>query len=104
MLIELTHVWTKEIKVFDAETITKTYVSIRWGQSGTYDLNLAANVLTARSQKAQRKGERPLWVCSNIEALRGDVAEHFAKKETRHGEALDTRRAHAKHIGSMPRK
>lgn len=76
-MVTLVHEWTREEREVPVETVTKTFVSIRWGQSGTYDLNLARNTLTARSQKAQRKG-KPLWTAKDIDAVRRKVAVHMA--------------------------
>lgn len=73
--ITLVHEWSREERVLPVETVTRTYVSIRWGQSGTYDLNLAKNTLIARSQKAQRKG-KPLWHAKDIDEVRRRVAIH----------------------------
>lgn len=75
--IVLVHHWTREERTVPVETVTRTYVSIRWGQSGTYDLNLAKNTLTARSQKAQRKG-KPLWQAADIDFVRRKVAIYMA--------------------------
>jgi hypothetical protein len=74
--IVLVHQWSSEERTVPVETVTRTYVSVRWGQSGTYDLNLARNTLTARSQKAQRKG-KPLWHAKDIDEVRRKATIHM---------------------------
>ena len=58
---------------------TLAYISIRWGQSGVYDLHLGSNTLRARSQKAQRKG-KPHWQAHDIDAVRKAAREYLAAK------------------------
>ncbi len=99
--VSLTHIWTKETRQFEVETVAATYVSIRWGQSGVYDLNLLRNVLTARSQKAQRKA-KPLWSATDIIKVRADVTRYLAERENRHKQVLDRDRAIARHAETMP--
>ncbi len=77
-----------------------TYLSIRWGQSGIYDLNLAKNVLTARSQKAQRKGKAH-WSAEDINAVRKMPAEYLAEKAGRPKAEADA--AYERHVANMPR-
>ncbi len=69
-----------ERRVVSSEVIASTYVSIRWGQSGIYDLNLAANTLTARSQKAQRKGKAH-WKAEDIFAVRKMVKDYLVGED-----------------------
>jgi hypothetical protein len=81
------------------EHIANTYVSVRWGQSGIYDLNLAKNVLTARSQKAQRKGKAH-WKAEDIHAVRKMVEHYFREKRGNlQREALENDK---KHVENMP--
>jgi hypothetical protein len=88
-----------ELKTLPVEHVTKTYVSIRWGQSGIYDLNLAKNTLTARSQKAQRKGKAH-WMAANIDRVRRDVRDYFKALDNT---GTDTAQLALKHLETMPR-
>ena len=58
------------------ETITKDYISIRWGMSGVYDIFLEKNVIVARSLKARRKG-KCYWKATDIEEVRKWVVEYL---------------------------
>ncbi len=86
-----------ELKEVPVETITRVYVSIRWGQSGVYDLNLASNTLRARSVKAQRKG-RPHWKAADIESLRKQVANYLRGEDLK----AETLKAMERHQATMP--
>ncbi len=97
MTIVLIHAFNKERHVVPVDSVAKTYVSVRWGQSGVYDLNLKDNVLTARSQKAQRKGKAH-WAAEDIVAVRKMVKDHFDGKDKK----AETRANMAKHEASMP--
>jgi hypothetical protein len=77
-IIRLIHPWSHEIKDVDVIAVMKTYVSIKWPMSGIYDLNLARNILTARSIKARNKG-RCLWQAEDIAKVRTDVENHLRK-------------------------
>jgi len=96
--IVLIHLFNKERKTFHVELVTNTYVAIRWGQSGVYDLNLAKNVLTARSQKAQRKG-KALWQAEDIHAVRKLVADYMKGRDP----IDESRKAAEAHIARMPK-
>lgn len=77
-----------------------TYLSLRWGQSGIYDLNLAKNVLTARSQKAQRKGKTH-WCALDIGLVRKLAANYI--REQNGGKAKEEiDKSIKKHQESMP--
>lgn len=76
-----------------------TYISIRWGQSGIYDLNLAKNVLTARSAKAQRKG-KAYWVAEDINAVRKMAREYLEEK--RGIQKIESDNAFKRHAETMP--
>ena len=93
--VELVHIGG-ERKHVPIELITDTYIAIRWGQSGIYDLNLKSNVLTARSQKAQRKG-KPHWSAYDIDAVRQMV------KDCRHPKTENVIEVMKRHQESMPR-
>jgi hypothetical protein len=97
--IEFVHPFNKERKTLPVETIAKTYVAVRWGQSGIYDLNLAKNVLTARSVKAQRKG-RCHWQAVDIQAVRDMVRIHLEKQDIKEM----VREQRLAHEASMPGK
>jgi hypothetical protein len=78
---------------------TLSYLSIRWGQSGVYDLNLATNVLRARSAKAQRKG-KPHWTAEDIDAVRKMARNYLDEKRGNpHSEA---KAAYKRHVENMP--
>ena len=96
-VIEFVHPFTKERKTLPVESIANTYVSIRWGQSGIYDLNLAKNILTARSTKAQRKG-RCHWQAVNIAAVRAMVHEHINRNDTK----AEISKQLLVHVATMP--
>lgn len=90
-----------ELKTVSVEHVSPslTYVSIRWGQSGVYDLNLGANKLTARSQKAQRKGKAH-WAANDIEAVRKAAREYLdAKRGNPHSKS---KAAFKRHVENMP--
>ncbi len=74
----IVHAGTHETRSVAVEYVCRTYISVRWGQSGIYDLNLKDNVLTARSHAARRKGgiEMRAWSCADIAALREAVQIH----------------------------
>lgn len=96
--IVLIHQFNKERKVIPVELVTNTYIAIRWGQSGIYDLNLAKNVLTARSQKAQRKG-KALWQAEDINAVRKMVADYMKGRDP----IEESKKAMEAHIARMPK-
>jgi hypothetical protein len=103
--IVLVHVTTGERRVVYVESVARTYLSIRWGQAGIYDLNLAANVLTPRSCQTQAKGkakwykkDKPLWKAEDIHAVRKMVEVEMRGEDL----AELTRVAMAKHEASMP--
>jgi hypothetical protein len=94
-----------EGRTVPVEHVTETYVTIRWGLAGIYDLNLKDNVLTQRSRMGQTKGkakwykkDNPEWRAANIETVRTMVREYLM------GEA-DRKLADdmARHARTMPR-
>ena len=101
-----------ERKTLEVEYVAPnaSYLSIRWGQSGIYDLNLLRNVLTARSQKAQARG-KAYWSAEDIDAVRKMARDHLASVESaRSGLALESRyteekaaEAMRKHTLTMPK-
>lgn len=95
--IEVIHPWSKEKRTVHVESISKTYISIRWAQSGIYDLNLLKNVLTARSLKARNRASC-LWHAVDIVHVREAVAIHFRKLDVK-GVVKEESIAHA---ASMP--
>lgn len=95
--VEIEHLFNKERRTFPVEFVAHTYVAIRWGMNGVYDINLAKNSVMARSVKAQRRG-RCHWRVVDIDALRANVRAYFddsAKHEA--SEALE------RHARTMPR-
>lgn len=95
--IELIHPWTKERTRVEVIVITKTYISIRWGQSGIYDLNLLKNVLTARNVKARNRAWC-MWTAVDIVGIREKVKVYLAKQNIK--EIVADERA--RHDASMP--
>ena len=84
-----------ERRTLPVEAIAATYVSVRWGMSGFYDLNLRVNALTARSVKARTKGSCA-WTAVDILAVREMVGSYFDReREARKREMIQ-------HAVSMP--
>jgi hypothetical protein len=81
--VTLVHHWTREEKTFTVEVVTNTYVTIRWGLSGLYDLHLRKNELRARNPKAHRRHGLPLWSAKDIHEVRRLVALHNADIDSR---------------------
>lgn len=84
-----------------------SYITIRWGQSGLYDLNLLKNVLSPRSAEQQStsrgkakwyRKDRPLWQAEDIEKVRKMVRERLDAEMGR--EEIDA--AKVRHEASMP--
>jgi hypothetical protein len=103
--IVLIHLTTGERRVVPVELVTQTYVSVRWGMAGTYDLNLAANVLTGRGSQGQRKGkaawykkDKPQWKAKDIMAVRKMARDALAGEDVKEL----TRIAMEKHEAAMP--
>lgn len=94
MSVELVHP-CGERKTLPVEGIVETLVTVRWGMSGFYDLNLKSNTLTARSVTAQRRGPC-LWVAADIGAVRAMVKAYFDRERERGKAAL------LRHRLSMP--
>jgi len=93
-----------ERRAVPVEHVANTYVSIRWGQSGIYDLNLAKNVLTARSQKAQRKGKAH-WKAEDINAVRKMVSNYCKqKKGNLMKEAIENTKRHEETMPQYPER
>ena len=74
-LVVLVHGGTRETRSVPIEYICRTYLSVRWGMSGIYDLNLRDNVLTARSAKSRNKGGSAMkwWRAEGITGIRERV-------------------------------
>ena len=92
-----------ERKVMEVEYVAPnaSYLCIRWGQSGIYDLNLLRNTLTARSQKAQRKGKAH-WQAEDIDAVRKMVRDYLQEKAG--NPKTQTELAFERHAQTMPRR
>jgi hypothetical protein len=89
-----------ERRTLPVEAIAPTYVSVRWGMSGFYDLNLKVNKLTARSgrglPKQPRKKAPCLWTAADIMAVREMVNSYYDREAA-------TRKAEiTRHAASMP--
>ena len=96
--IELMHPFNKERMTVPVELITPTFVSIRWGQSGLYDLHIKTNTLVARSHSARRKG-RCHWMAVDIALVRNMVRIHVEKADIR--DIVRNQREH--HEATMPK-
>ena len=83
--ISIVHSGTRETRAVPVEFVCRSYVTVRWGQSGVYDLNLADNVLTARSAASRRKGgiEMRAWSACDIEGVRRMVRVHCDGEDRR---------------------
>lgn len=84
-----------------------SYITIRWGQSGLYDLNLLKNVLSPRSAEQQStsrgkakwyRKDRPQWQAEDIEKVREMVKERIGAAE----KEREARRADERHEASKP--
>jgi hypothetical protein len=84
-----------------------SYLVVRWGAAGTYDLNLSKNTLAPSDCKTIPRGRdkakwyrksAPVWRAENIEEVRRLVAEHNSPN-TRN----ETEEAIKRHIERMPK-
>lgn len=96
--VELIYPLNGETKKVPIEAVFPTFVAIRWGMSGVYDIHLKDNIMIARSIRARRKG-KCIWKVKDIDELRKRVAEHFSAVDK---EQLDF--SIAKHNETMPGK
>jgi hypothetical protein len=85
-----------ETKTLPVETIFPTYISVRWGLNGLYDIHLKDNVMIARSLRARRKG-KCYWKVKDIDALRKSVDEHYKDADKRQADF-----AFVRHNNTMP--
>ena len=75
-----------ERKELLVEAIHQNFITVRWGQSGVYDIftecfrKVPANTMIARNIAARRKGPC-LWKAVDIESVRKAIYEHFHPKE-----------------------
>ncbi len=83
-----------------------SYVTIRWELSGSYDLNLAVNVLTPcyasqnRGKAKWYKKDKPLWKAENISEVRRAAREYIDEKA---GNPHSKKKASYKtHLETMP--
>lgn len=87
------HPWTREVMSFDAAAVTDTFVAVRWGMAGYYDIDLRTGKVKARTKKRGRF----LWVLTTKIA---DIRDAVAKL---HGRGLDDAAQRALvHTLSMP--
>jgi len=84
------------LKTVPIEGIHETFISVRWGQSGTYDIDLKTNIMKARSVAARRKGVC-YWKVVNIESVRFAVREHFNPNAK-----IEAEKRFKKHHTNMP--
>lgn len=84
-----------------------SYLVVRWGAAGTYDLNLSMNALAPSDCKTIPRGRdkakwyrksAPVWKAEDIQEVRRLVLEHNSDN-TRN----ETDEAIKKHMGSMPK-
>jgi hypothetical protein len=59
------------------EAIHANYVTIRWGMSGHYDIDLRTNTMRAHSLAARRKNPLCLWKAVDLASVKALVREHF---------------------------
>lgn len=95
--LELIHPFNKERKTLPVVLITRKIVSIQWGLSGVYDLNLKENRLTARNVASRRKGPCH-WMAVDIVAVRAAVIVYCDKEDIQ----SVVRRQSEVHNASMP--
>jgi len=95
-MVEVEHPWTHQKIHLPIESIDQKYISVRWGQSGTYDIELKEGTMRARSAKARRKGFC-IWKVVDVRSLRKFVFNHFYPD----AEAEAQKRFEA-HLTSMP--
>jgi len=91
--VKIVHVWGDK-KTVPIETIERKSISIRWGLSGVYDIDLKTGEMRARSAKARRKGPCH-WKAADIESLRQLSDEYFnpgieKQQEIRFQDHIDT--------------
>ena len=96
--VKLIHTWTKETREFEVSLVTPDYITINWGQSGAYVLNLKSNALTAHSAAARRKNPYALWSAVDITAVRLQVIAHIEERKHR----INTHDAMKVHAATMP--
>ncbi len=96
-----------ELRIVPVEYVCDTYVTVRWGGAGVYDLNLLRNVLTPRTGETQPNGkgrakwykkDAPKWKAQDIEMVRAMVKERLGKG----AEEREARAAKERHECSMP--
>jgi len=84
-----------------------SYLVVRWGAAGTYDLNLSKNTLAPSDCKTIPRGRdkakwyrksAPVWKAEDIGYVRKRVEEHNSGNTRNEVDA-----AIEKHIGSMPK-
>jgi hypothetical protein len=84
-----------------------SYLVVRWGAAGTYDLNLSKNILIPSDCKTLLRGRNkakwykkgaPLWKAENIEEVRRQVA-----KATSCNTGIEFDFSMKKHLESMPK-
>ena len=68
-----------ERRIFLIESIHRNCVTIRWGMSGLYEIDLKTGKMRAKNIKSRRKGDC-LWFATNIEVIRNIVQEYFNPK------------------------
>lgn len=85
-----------ETRILPVESIQRSYITIRWGMSGHYDIDLRTNVMRAHSVKARRRNPC-LWRASDIESVRSYVREQF--RDITEEERTES---YTKHAANMP--
>ncbi len=96
--VTVRHPFNGEEQVLPVERVTRNVVTLRWGQSGLYDLDLRTNTITARSIAARRKG-KCLWCAVYIDNVRVEAMLHVEGEDKRRQMERDIER----HQASMPR-
>ena len=81
-------------KTVPVEAIHQTFISVRWGMSGIYDIDLKTNTMKARNVAARRKGVC-YWQAVDIDSVRRAVEDHFNPK-------IEIEKKFDKHVKNMP--
>ena len=93
--IEVQHPWTQERRFLPIETVTKNGVSVRWGQSGIYDIFLTGDIV-ARSLKTRLRAPC-IWKAVDVEELKA-----FVHEKMNPGIKAENENRYDAHTKSMP--
>jgi hypothetical protein len=68
-MVDIQHIWTREIKSLPIEYFDRRIIRFRWSLAGCYDLHLQRNVLVGK--------RLVVWRAHDIRSLRRLVFAHF---------------------------